>query len=702
MSTQMTIAELIHDIARGELILPEFQRGYVWSQTQVREYLSSLFKGYPTGSFLIWKTPAPGLVRGAPGDESAGAFQLILDGQQRLTSIYTLVTGQPPPFYEGEKLHFNIYFNVKTKEFSYYKPMAMRGPQEWLPVTRFLQHGIGEYLKTGGPLSTDERDFLFNFYDSLEKLDAIKKYTYYLDVLTERNMDDAVLIFDLVNSKGTRLSKSDLALSHICALWPEARQTMRSAQQEFAEHGFHFDLGFYTRCMSSVATGAGNYEQLYQTGAEDIKEAWKQTRISLEYLLDILRFDAFIDSDRNLPTDMVLVPLVVYLANGSGKFQNDQEKRSFLHWMYAALMWGRYSGSTETKLNQDLEALKSEDPPGRLRDNIIADRGRIRVEAGDLAGRTARSPMFTLCYVVSRAKGAVDWFNGLPLYQKLVGKSHGLHYHHIFPQSLLYSKGPYNGKLSHDRDRVNEISNIAFLTQEANLHISNAEPENYLPTVLEKYREALDQQEVPINPTLWKLEAYEDFLGKRRDRLAMAINGFMDELLAETQKPQFTIADYISAGESETVEFKMALRWDFRQNKVNKALEKVVARTVAAFMNSVGGTLVIGVSDEGRIVGLDADYATLGSRKDRDSWEQALRNVLNNYLSKEVAALLGCTFAQAEDVTVAVLRADPSHRPIYLVDGNAAEFHVRSGNTTQQLDVKQANEYIKQIFSLVA
>jgi|TARA_Y100000294_G_scaffold108396_1_gene100512 hypothetical protein len=141
----------------------------------------------------------------------------------------------------------------------------------------------------------------------------------------------------------------------------------------------------------------------------------------------------------NLATDMVFVPLVVSLSNGSGRFENEHEKRSFLHWMYAALLWGRYSGSTETKLHKDLEALKSEDPPSRMRDNIIAERGRIRVEAADLAGHIARSPMFAVCYVVSSAKKAVDWFNGLPLYQELIGKSHGLQYHHIFPRSLLYS-----------------------------------------------------------------------------------------------------------------------------------------------------------------------------------------------------------------------------------------------------------------------
>src|SRR3990170_2674360 len=100
MGTQLTITQLIQDIEKNRLILPEFQRGYVWTSTQVRKYLASLYRGYPTGSFLIWKTPNPGLVRGASSDTDGGAFQLILDGQQRLTSLYTLLKGEPPPFYD--------------------------------------------------------------------------------------------------------------------------------------------------------------------------------------------------------------------------------------------------------------------------------------------------------------------------------------------------------------------------------------------------------------------------------------------------------------------------------------------------------------------------------------------------------------------------------------------------------------------------
>ncbi len=587
---------------------------------------------------------------------------------------------------------------MKTEEFSYFKPSVMKGSPEWLPVTRFLQHGLGEYLKAGGPVSLEERDFLFNFFEKLRQLDAIKSYTYYLDLLGQREMGEVVRIFNLVNSQGTPLSKSDLALSHICALWPEARQVMLDAQRDLAHESFRFDLDFFVRCTSSVATGAGYYEPLYRISVEDIKEGWRRARGALEYLVNVLRFDGFIDSATNLATDVVLVPLVVYLANGSGKFADEREKKSFLHWMYAALMWARYSASTETKLHQDLEALKSDHPPARLRDNIIADRGRIGVEGRDLEWATSRSPFFTMAYVVARAAGAVDWFSGLPLYSRLVGKSHGLEYHHIFPQALLYKKGPYDSMVGRDRSRVNEIANVAFLTKQANLKISGTEPAKYLPRVLERYCDALAQQEVPTNPALWTIERYEDFLAERRERLARAINRFMDTLLAEEVKLQFTIGDYIAAGESETVEFKGSLRWDFRERQVNKALEKTVARTIAAFMNSKGGTLVIGVSDEGVVLGLESDYATLGSRKDVDGWEQALRNTLNSYLSKEVAALVGASFAEPDGKTVAIVRADPSLKPVFLTDANVAEFYVRSGNTTQKLDVKQAQEYIGQRF----
>lgn len=701
MGTQLTINELITGIRKGNFILPEFQRGYVWNQDQVKGYLDSLYRGYPTGSFLIWKTPNPGLTRGAQADIPAGA-DLILDGQQRLTSVYTLVTGEPPPFYEGERLYFNLYFNVQTEVFSYYKPTQMKGKPEWLPVTPFLKVGLGEYLGPSGPVSEEERQFLFQFFSRLARLDQVKQYTYYLDVLTEHDLDAVVKIFNLVNSKGTPLTKADLALSHICSRWPEARREMRRAQQEHKDAGFAFDLNFYVRCTAAVATESGTFEPIYDVAVERVKDAWRRAKRALDYLLTVLRAHAYIDSSASLTSHYVLVPLVVYLANGNGHFVSERERREFLHWMYAALMWSRYAATTETRLNQDIQALKDPNPTARLRAAIIAERGRIRVEGQDLANASTRTAFSTMAYVAARAAGAVDWVTGAPLYNKAVGKSNGLQYHHIFPQDLLYApKGPYNPNVPGDRYRVNEIANIAFLTQAGNAEISNRPPSEYLPKVRERYPGALERQAVPLNPALWTLENYEAFLQARRAALADAINQFMDSLLADVPERRFTVADYIAAGEGETVEFKMSLRWDYRQETVNKALEKTVAKTLAAFMNSKGGTLVIGVSDDGQVVGLGADLQTLG-RKDLDGWEQHLRNVLNSYLSKEICALVEVTFADVDGKPVAVVRAEPQPKPVYLTDtGGTAEFYVRSGNTTQQLNVKESLAYITQHFSLV-
>ncbi len=125
--------------------------------------------------------------------------------------------------------------------------------------------------------------------------------------------------------------------------------------------------------------------------------------------------------------------------------------------MYLALMWTRYSGSTETSLQQDLEALKAENPPERLRSNIVDQRGRTKVEARDLVGASTRTAWSTMAYVVARSRGALDWFNGQPLYVRNIGKSNGLEYHHIFNQDMLYKSSLYDSKSPPDRQKVTRL-----------------------------------------------------------------------------------------------------------------------------------------------------------------------------------------------------------------------------------------------------
>lgn len=694
MAGETPVTELIKDIKNGALILPEFQRGYVWSSTDVRSFLNSLYRGYPTGSFLIWKTPTPPKIRGDGFAEDSKSYRLILDGQQRLTSIYVLMEGEPPPFYEGEKLFFDLHFNLVKEEFAYFKKSVMRNNPEWIQVTGFFKKGLASFLQEVARLDDGSREFYFANMEKLTRLDQIRGYLYYLKELTELDMDRVVEVFNLVNSSGTKLSKSDLALAHICSKWPEARERFKEAKHAYAAQGFDFDLSFYTRLTSIVATGSALYDPLYKAPIEDVKAAWPKVTKALDYVFNVLKGDAFIDNASTFPSMYVVIPLAAFFATTDrGHFDSDSQKRSFLHWMYAALMWGRYSGSTDTKLQADIEALKSADPPAKLRENIVAERGRIKVESKDLDGAGVRSPFFPMCYIVARSRGAIDWFNAIALYQKQIGKSFGLEIHHIFPQSFL-RKGGYDPADANHKRLINEIANLAFLTKEANLGISAGKPEVYLPKVLAKHPDALKQQAVPQNPALWSVEKFETFLAERRRFLAEAINTFMDSLLAETSREGWTINDFIARGEGPRLEFKSSIRWDHRAQAVNKELERAIAKTVAGFMNHEGGTLVVGVTDEGSVVGVEPDIESLHKKPTQDGLALHLTEILTKYLGASDAAMVAMSFASVDDKTVVVLSADPALTPIFVDNEGAPEFYVRSGASTRQLNVKEATDYI--------
>lgn len=689
MGGEVRVSELLADIEHRRLILPEFQRGYVWTRQQVREFIASLYRGYPSGSFLIWRTPDPGLIRGGEPSDDTKAFQLILDGQQRLTSIYTVINGEPPPFYEDEELFFNLYFNIVDERFEYYKKSLMQGSVDWLPVTEFFQLGLPEFFKQ----RKDQSEVYLTNFDKLQQLDSIRNYSYYLSTISEENIERAVTIFNLVNSRGTRLSKSDLALAHICSSWPEARRLFRAAQAKFAEQHFPLDLEILTRMTSTLATGSALYEPLYRTPIEDVQAAWPKVERALAYLIGILRAHAFMDSSRNLASPYPLVPVVVHLARHGGEFADQRELRDFLHWMYAALMWSRYSASTETKLNADIAALSDENPTQTLRENILKERGRIEVQASDLERSGVRSAFYEMSYIVARARGAVDWANGHPLYTNAAGLMLEIEAHHVFPSAYLYKNG-YSSSDAVDKQKVNELANLCFLTKGSNLKISSKQPLKYLDEIRDKYPGALEAQYMPMNAALWEVGRFEEFLAERRRLIAAAINAYMDELSADDRDEPVTIEDLISQGENSRLEYKSTLRYDMTQQSVNKALTKSVTKTIAAFLNSLGGTLLIGVTDDGNVCGIEHDFTTLGSKANRDGFELTLRTAINGQLGEEIGPFIEVTFGGVAEKTIAVVSCEPYHRPVFLEDGGQREFYVRSGNSSVPLDVKEANEYI--------
>ncbi len=155
------------------------------------------------------------------------------------------------------------------------------------------------------------------------------------------------------------------------------------------------------------------------------------------------------------------------------------------------------------------------------------------------------------------------------------------------------------------------------------------------------------------------------------------------------------LSSLIRKGESELVEFKTSARWDLKKGAGNKTLEDSVVRTIAGFMNHRGGTLLLGVSDEGSILGLDKDYETL-RRKDRDGFERFLMGIVHKRLGGDVSALVHPVFHDLEDKEVCRIIVEPCHRPVYMRQGDRVSYYVRMGNGTRALDVEEAVKHISE------
>ena len=694
-----SIQDLLSQIRRGEILLPEFQRGYVWTRDQVRGLTQSLYRKHPTGHLLIWRTYKPSPVRG--GEAAADGHSLmLLDGQQRLTTLYVLFDGKAPPFYEGESLFFDLFFNVQTEEFRFWQKSLMDKNPAWISVHEFLSEGLSGLLERLDQLGGERREVVQQNLSRLSRLDQIRDYTYTVDQVSgdEFTLDEVVNIFNRVNKAGTPLTKADLALAHICSIWPEAREEMRNFRGAMDGHGYGVDFNFMVRCLAGVATSSVMLEGAFlHVAAEELQAGWKKMQTAFEHLVNVLRHEAFVDDLSDLPTNYVLVPMTIYLARQDGAFPTDLIKRRFIRWMYLAGIWARYSGSTETKLQQDvaLVAGRDLDPTPELESAILRERGRVELEASDLAVGGAGTPLAKFSYVLARAREARDWFTGIRLYDKAVGKKNGLESHHIFPKAILKKAG-FDG--SADRRIINELANRAFLTQKANRLISSTPPDKYLSEVEDSQPGALRAQRVPMDRTLWDPENYLEFLAARRHLLAEAMNEFIANWApvdGADPTDEAAVLQRMAAGESDTLEFKSSLRWDIRESKVNKAIGKVNVKTVAGFLNSKkGGTLLIGVNDEGRTVGLVADYESL-TKKGRDGFELHLRQLVESALGESVAPFLTVTFHEIDGHDICQVTIEPCDHEVYVQEEGTSKLFLRTGNATRELPVNEAVKFVQ-------
>jgi hypothetical protein len=692
------------DIRTNDLVLPEFQREYVWTREQAKQLLVSLTRKYPVGGLLFWKTQSPPELKNLGEQPSRlGTVQVILDGQQRLTTLYMLITGDLPPYYTDEDIETDIrdlYFNLEDKDFQYYQPLRMRDNPRWVRVVDCFDSSAVDVFKIAQDIAVDTSDgedtfqIAQRYNENLNRLRDLRTADLPEQVIpTDASLNEAIDVFDRVNSLGTKLTDADLALTHVTGNWPEARRVVKAKIEELKTVGFGFDLTFITRAFVCTVTNHALYAQIHPVRRPELEEGWKRLSRILDYIINILPNHFFIHSAHDLITPNALIPIVQFLNQNDRVFPTDEALRRAIHWFFVAQIHQRYTGQTDSRLEHDVTiVLREESPWSSLLDQIVDQRGRITVDPNDFEGRGTGHPLYKMTYILTKSRRAVDWFNGISL-GSTIGDSYRIHSHHIFPQSILYQNGFSSDNHLH-RQIVNAIANRAFLTGETNLSISNRLPEDYLPEVEERYPRALENQFIPMDTQLWRIDRFRDFLSARRELISNNLNEFLEGFTSPDESTTIRpVAELIEMGEGSNLEFKSTLQWDVVEDRQNKSLRDSVLKTIAAFMNSNGGSLLIGVEDSGQIFGLNKDLSILGDSQDR--FFQLLSSLVADKIGPQYASLVSPQVEDIDGKKICVVKTSKSSEPAFLDGQRGREFFVRVGNTTRALDPEQTVNYIE-------
>jgi len=536
---QITVREIVERAVNHSWSIPEFQRGFVWKSTQVRDLAESLWYDYPIGSLLVWNSHGPTEEQHAHDAQRPSLW--VVDGQQRSTALCILSGRKPywwPSVEEWNKTlrKFDIRFDVNAKEppFFWVANAAIRKATKsrYVPLRDLLVldtsrekdqkalQDLARQIKIEG--LCDGMDAM-EVYTRLDRIRKIREKDL-VTVTVDHELEDVVEIYSRLNSRGTRVTEADIYLGVVAAKNPGwVRDTFLPHLRSLAESGFDLDPNLLFRTLTGVGSKKVRFREIPDSFWEPLSIApvWARTANAWKRLIARIREYGILSADP-MPTQAALVTMISLVE----KFDDSSNFRFALYWFLQASRFGRYSGSGSTSLEEDLrdvhEASSLSDAVHRLlrrlgHDEPLTADDFLRDYVDSRFGR------FLLYLLIYRNK-AQDWdehghrigFEGVSLLLDFRPQ-----WHHIFPKKYL------DGKV--DDALIDALGNIAVIGPEINIRISARDPMSYIA----KYKitgEKLAQQFVdPISISLSQ-EGYEAWLRQRAERLADVGNEFLAEL----------------------------------------------------------------------------------------------------------------------------------------------------------------------------
>ncbi|OYU51936.1 MAG: hypothetical protein CFE27_08685 [Alphaproteobacteria bacterium PA1] len=710
----MKISTILDKIDEHQLFVPAFQREYVWKRDDAKELLDSLIKDYPTGTMLTWETNQPPELKGSHKYRvEQGAVRILLDGQQRITTLYMLIKGKIPPYYTEAEIIYDtrgMYVNLETRELEYYSKQKMQNDPRWQNITDVFQRtvrekDISDQLRERGQVVDRAREDVID--ESVRAIERILDRDFPEQTIPiKANIREAIDIFYKVNDGGVALTEAELALAQISGYWPQARDLFKAKLVKLADDGFVFKLDFIVYALLACLHANGS-DMRKLHGAENdaqIRSAWQRLDNQvLDYVVNLLRSKAYVDHTDEINSVYALIPIIAFCFSKNGGHLTETEISKVVKWFYYSQVRTRYISQLPQKLDRDLRTLSDSESPFDDLLRVIAEERPLEIVAGEFVGRGISHPLWGLMKWFFKSRNAVCFTTGVTI-RKPMGKIYQLENDHIFPFSRLKEAG-YGKENRHNYALAQEITNRAILTQVANRTKSDQDSAGYLQGVLERAPQALKLQSIPMNSELWELENYQDFLAERRDILAKELNEFLAGVATtEATNSAMSLEDMIAIGEADDLEFKATLRWDQAEQRINKTLEDVIVKTVAALGNGQGGSLLIGVGDNCEILGLERDYASLGNA-DKDKFQLHLLNLLDKALGQSfTTSKLKITFPVVAGIEICQVAAAPASKPLIIKasDKNGLpveKFYVRNGNSSREMPLSEMPQYIADRFS---
>lgn len=554
--TDYKVRELVEKIERGELQLPEMQRRYVWTSTKVRDLLDSLYRGYPSGVILAWQAAEKVVTQEfaiAATKHPVGPPLLLLDGQQRLTSLSAVLRGEPVSV-RNRKRPVEILFNldhpdsltfitevddgngndedadeaddadndlltrVNRRAFVVASNQVAAQPN-WVRVSDVFKKTDAELLTAAGVTGFGDPRYQ-KYSERLKALRGIENYEYRVDILEPfMSYEEVTEIFVRVNSLGAKLRSSDLALAQITAKWNGSLALFNGYQAEISKHGFDIDLSIYLKTVVALITGQSKFLTVGSLARAELEEGWERSKRAINFTINFVKENLDIDSPTLLSSPFLLVT-TAYWADQRGYKMSDEDSASFREWFLIANAKGRYSrGSSETLLDQDLSVLRAGGDAAYLKRSLLRQVGRLEFTPADLVGRTSRSGVFKAMFLLFRKRGAADWASNLQISPKVSGAADKIEFHHIFPKAFMAKKRP-----DLDPRVVDDIANMAFISAKTNKEIRDRAPADYAS---DYPAGRLAAQLVTFEHGTGVPEEFENFCERRRRLIAEELNSFL-------------------------------------------------------------------------------------------------------------------------------------------------------------------------------